>query len=213
MKQRNESITAVGSAGLLKGLLLHGIHKSYDVYSKLLLTPSPEETKKDLDSGVSFRVSTDRAEHIATEVATDYWNKIQESGKTRHNNKVIGGILRVYFRLAAMKAKTVNDPNFNVDEVKSGESQVQEGLVKTLEVMNDYHINWDNHVADVIMDECMRVGDVSGVHFVSEMMWRHKLWARTSTFNALLRRYAESGDGESAYYLVKDVMQQVIRYH
>jgi hypothetical protein len=33
-------------------------------------------------------------------------------------------------------------------------------------------------------------------------MWEFGVYARTSTMNLLLKKYAENGDGESAYALV-----------
>lgn len=59
------------------------------------------------------------------------------------------------------------------------------------------------------MDECLRVGGAdttAGISLVVNSMWEHLLHARTATFNALLRRYAASGDSESAFNLAVHVM-------
>jgi len=121
---------------------------------------------------------------------------------------VLGELVRVVFRAAVMEVKTYIDRNFAVDKARTERSQAQDGIGSILELMKKYDIRWDIHIADVIMDECLRVGDLTGVSFVSETMWNKKIWARSSTFNALLHRYAESGDGESAFRLVHDVMEK-----
>jgi hypothetical protein len=52
------------------------------------------------------------------------------------------------------------------------------------------------------------LGDLNGVKFVVQKMWEFGVYARTSTMNLLLKKYAENGDGESAYALVVGVMDR-----
>jgi hypothetical protein len=123
-----------------------------------------------------------------------------------HTHKVMSEVLRVVFRVAAVGAKGKFDRNFEADVYREREEKSLTGLSKTLEVITRYRLPFDIHTADVLVDECLRVGDVNGVKFVAQKMWVNGLYARTNTFNALLHRYASSGDGESAYRLVSNVM-------
>jgi pentatricopeptide repeat protein len=62
-------------------------------------------------------------------------------------------------------------------------------------------------LADVLIEEILREGDLNGLRYLTKMMIESNLPAQTSTFNLLLKQYASRGDGEHAYDLVMNVMR------
>ena len=112
------------------------------------------------------------------------------------------------FRVATTRTRGSYDRNFEADEYSDQQQRAKNGLRYAIEIMARYNVNFDVQTADVLIAECMLLGDVDGVKFVVQKMWACGLYARTSTFNVLLRKYADNGDGESAYVLVKTVMEK-----
>ena len=82
-----------------------------------------------------------------------------------------------------------------------------QGIKKSVQAMAQYNIAWDSSVTDTLIDECLRCGGLEASKFITVQMNVQGIHARTSTFNAVLRRYASNGDGESAYLLLKEMRQ------
>lgn len=122
-------------------------------------------------------------------------------------------LARVLFRTAAAENRFIKkqvDMNFQVDSGRDSQQRTVQGLSSVLTTMSEYQLQWDTQLAEILLDECLRVGgtDTAGISQVVRSMWDHGIHATTSTFNALLRRYAESGDSESSYNLLTGVMME-----
>ena len=208
MVERKEKVGGVGYAGILKGIWLFGMSPR-PKGKKLLLERADEEQQLLMELGSSFRLSPDKAEVLALELVDEYMAQggQNESGHKR-THKVMNEALRVLFRVATTRTRGFYDRNFETDVYSDREQKAKNGLKYALELMDIYKLQFDVATADVLIGECMLLGDVNGVKFVVQKMWASGLYARTSTFNVLLRKYADSGDGESAYALVKSVMEQ-----
>lgn len=208
MSERKEKVSGVGYAGILKGIWMFGMSPR-PKGKKLLLERAEEEQQLLMELGSSFRLSPDKAEALALELVDEYvaQGNTGESGHKR-THKVMNEALRVLFRVATSRTRGSYDRNFETDVYSDREQKAKNGLKYALELMDRYKLQFDVATADVLIGECMLLGDVNGVKFVVQKMWASGLYARTSTFNVLLRKYADSGDGESAYALVKSVMDQ-----
>lgn len=136
------------------------------------------------------------------------------SGGSRRAQRVIAELVRVLFRSAAAQQGALlrarHDMNFQPDSTQSGQQRTVLGLSSVLTAMSTYQLQWDADLAEVLLDECLRQGggDTAGIEVVIRCMWEQQLHARTGTFNALLRRYAESGDAESAFNMATGVMRE-----
>eukprot|EP01041_Mallomonas_annulata_P006410 gene6410-12961_t len=206
MRERNERISSNAYASILKGIWMHGLQPTPS-HTKLLIDSSQQDEESSNNNGNLFRINPTRAKEISIEIMEEYLSILEDGNNGKRSDKVTGEFLRVIFRSAVIEAKRYSDRNFNTDVLRTMRSQSQDGIAASLDVIRRFDIWWSMHTVDTLMDECLQIGDLTGVHFVSETMWNNKLWARTSTFNALLHRYAESGDAESAYKLIHDVMQ------
>lgn len=198
MEARNETISLSACSVLLRGIWKYGMAPS-EHQSKYLLEPTASQEGNHLQ-GHNFRLSPVKARDIACKIF-DSCTSVK-----RIPPKVSGEFLRVMFRTAAAQTKMVYDRNFQVDILRTRKLKAEAGIKGVTDAMDHFKISWDINSADVLLDECLCVGDVAGVQFVADNMFRQKIWTRTSTFNAILRRYAENGDGESAYNLVTQVM-------
>lgn len=207
MVARQERISASAYGSILKGIRLYGLVPPPSNV-KLLVNPSKLDEELKYEGGPVFHFTPVAAREHATNVMKEYTAACRESGTSKRSPRVVGEFVRLMFQSAVMEAKVFLDKNFETDTLKTINEQAKDGIGKVLEVMEEFEIGWDIHTADVVMDECLRVGDLTGVSFVSETMWNKKIWARTSTFNTLLQRYADNGDGESAYKLVSEVMDK-----
>lgn len=192
-------------------LLVDGSAKSADVFV------NEEEHAKKMNAST--------AEAIAIDVADRYFHRFekqqQQLGRPRHHHSVSIELLRVVFRSSVVlkdsaqsKAAKPRDNrlrysviDFELDEGVMREERALAGLHAALSIMERYGLRWDQQIADTLLDECLRVGDVTGMRFVAQRMWEADIPVRTSTCNALLRRYAEDGDAEGAYSLVHGVMR------
>jgi hypothetical protein len=234
MLDRAEAVGAKGSAGILRGLHMH-VLSSYEeegsgttsrrgVSARTLLV---DFSAKPTDVFVNEeeqakKMNASTAEAIAIDVADKYFHRSerQQLGRPRHHHSVSIELLRVVFRSSVMlkdsaqsKAARPRDRlrysviDFELDESMEREERALAGLHAALSIMQRYGLRWDQQIADTLLDECLRVGDVTGMRFVAQRMWEEDIPVRTSTCNALLRRYAEDGDAEGAYSLVHGVMK------
>lgn len=236
MKERRERIHANAYVGLLKGCWMHGLSPRQRGESPLLVDAAEEEQAIIDELGNSFRLTADKAEELALEIAAEYMavtnresaaaaaaaaltanssTNVTANGKrpapvpTKKNLPVMTEAIRVLFRVAAMRTHSkVLDMNLEVDQLDNRELKAKAGLKYALDVMKKYKLKFTIQIADLLIDECLRIGDVSGVKFVVQRMWNSRLYAKTSTYNTLLKRYAENGDGESAHGLVTKVMEK-----
>lgn len=178
------------------------------------------------------KMNASTAEAIAIDVADRYFHRSerqqqQQLGRPRHHHSVSIELLRVVFRSSVVlkdssssSASAQSKPrdssssrlrysiiDFELDKGVDREERALAGLHAALSIMQRYGLRWDQQIADTLLDECLRVGDVTGMRFVAQRMWEEGISVRTSTCNALLRRYAEDGDAEGAYSLVHGVMR------
>lgn len=236
MLELNETVTYKGDVGILQGIWKHGLTPLGLPEARSLLVDSAAERKILMsENGDSFRLMPDEALSLAESIATPYLEPPQERRFTPQEKKrglaVSCEFLRIVFRTSALKKKfssvssmsstalaaelsgeDSSDPyhlydiDFQVNEVHEQQIRALAGLRGAMRVMDEYGVEWNVRVADALISECLNAGDPKGVRFVVQQMWDHRIHSRTSTFNALLTRYAENGDGESAYHLVHDVM-------
>ena len=208
MSERKERVSGLGYAGILKGIWTYGMSPR-PKGKKLLLERAEEEEQLLMELGSSFRLSPDKAEALTLELVLEYTAQqgTVEPG-ARKTHRVMNEALRVLFKVATTRTRGSYDRNFESDVYSNREQKAIAGLKYALEFMAKFKLKFDVQIADVLISECMLLGDVNGVKFVVQKMWSSGLYARTSTFNVLLRRYADSGDGENAYALVKSVMEK-----
>ena len=235
MLDRAEVVGAKGSAGILRGLHMH-VLSSYEeegigtasrrgVSARTLLvdcSAKPADVFVNEEEEQAKKMNASTAEAIAIDVADKYFyrSERQQLGRPRHHHSVSIELLRVVFRSsvklkdsAQSKASRPRDRlrysviDFELDEGMEREERALAGLHAALSIMQRYGLRWDQQIADTLLDECLRVGDVTGMRFVAQRMWEEDIPVRTSTCNALLRRYAEDGDAEGAYSLVHGVMK------
>ena len=207
MSERKERVSGVGYAGILKGIWMYGMSpRPKD--KKLLLERAEEEQQLLTEQGNSFRLSAEKAESLTLELVNEYVAQY-DTAETGHKktHRVMNEAIRVLFKAATTRTRGSYDRNFESDIYSDREQKAKAGLKYALQFMVTYKLKFDVQIADVLISECMLLGDVSGVKFVVQKMWASGLCARTSTFNVLLKRYADNGDGESAYTLVRSVME------
>lgn len=205
--EKKENLSWIGAEGLLKGIRLHGLSKKSNPVGRLLVDLQKESELLKEELGDTFRLSCGKAEQLAIDIVEPFLaGNSTTTKRSKATNRVFCELLRVLFRSSFQNVRTSYDSNFQVDREQERQQRVISGLRSSLTAMNLYGISWDINIADVLMDECLKVGDVNGVKFVVQSMWDNQLQARTSTFNALLKRYADNGDGESAYKVVMEVM-------
>ena len=237
MKDRREPIHGNAYVGLLRGCWMHGLSPRQRGDSPLLVEAAEEERVYNEEVGNSFRMTPDKAEELALQVAAEYMSSMAAAAAVKEANipvsnttvaatntstgkramektakknvPMLNEALRILFRVAAMRTHSgVLDSNLEIDQASDRELKAKAGLKDALDLMKKYNLKFVPQIADLLIDECLRIGDVNGVKFVVQRMWSSRLYARTSTYNTLLKRYAENGDGESAYGLVTNVMQQ-----
>ncbi len=110
--------------------------------------------------------------------------------------------------------------------------QAIHGIMAVEEMLLEYGMKWTVQISDVVIEECLNIGDLKGsyshllthlltcsltyvlthllqgIEYVAVKMRDERQYARTSTFNALLKQFAMNGDVESAHNIVYDVMMK-----
>jgi hypothetical protein len=202
-------VMSVGAyCGLLQGITEHGLARRRRG-SALLVERGQEEGFLAEEIGALWRMATSTAEEVSTRLVREYLAGVggddNGKGSGKANQKVLQEYLRLSFRLGSSSAKLKLNRNFEVDGLSDQQERAKEGLRHALQMMQDYHIEWNLPVADTLVDECLRCGDVASVEFVVEQMRCRNVVSRTSTFNTLLRQYSNTYDGESAFYLLQSM--------
>ena len=217
-------LLGIGSAGLLKGLRLHFLTPDFNsppaTINSLLLHNILDQKNSSI-SAVSLSLSLKELEALAHEIANPHLaifsassdEAVGKVNSTRRAQRVVNELVRVLFRTAAADNSVVRsevDMNYQPDISKQGQQQTVQGLSSVLSAISEYQLQWDAELAETLLDECMRLGgtDTAGISLVVRKMWENHIHARASTFNALLRRYAESGDAESAYNLLTGLLMK-----
>ena len=204
-----QRINSLGVAGLLRGIWMHGL-KAIREGSRLLMDPSCEERALSAEHSNSFRLSSSQAEKLAHEVMRDWRAGLKlgegKSSATRAAvKKIDAAFLRLLFRCGQREGKTPLNHNFESNRRADEEAEAMEGIKRSVLAMSQYQIGWELSITDVLVDECLRAGGLDACKFITIQMNVNSIFARTSTFNSVLRRYAENGDGESAYALLKEM--------
>jgi len=89
------------------------------------------------------------------------------SSVTKRNLPVMNEAIRVLFRVAAMRThSSAVDRNLESDIGSDRELKAKAGLRCALDVMKRYRLRFTVPLADVLIDECLRIGDLAGVKFV-----------------------------------------------
>lgn len=200
-------LSVTGYCGLLSGIIKHGITRRQSG-SALLVDSLDEDALLEEEHGSLWYMPISTAETIATQLVDEYLDSALDKGKNGNkkiNYKVLYSFLRFSFRLGATKAKLKLNSNFEIDSLADQQERAKEGLRQALLTMQNRGITWTLPVADVLIEECLRLGDVASVEFVVEQMRLNNIVSRTSTFNALLKQYSETYDGESAFYLLQEM--------
>lgn len=202
-------LSVTGYCGLLSGVIKHGIARR-PPGSALLVNALEEDALIEKEHGSLWYMPISTAETVATELVNEYIDSTTdkcESGNKKVNYKVLHWYLRVSFRLGATKARLKLNANFESDTLADQQERAKEGLRQAILTMQDRGIAWTLPVADLLIEECLRLGDVASVEFVVEQMRLNNILSRTSTFNALLKQYAKTYDGESAFYLLESMAE------
>ena len=211
MLAAGERMSSSAYASLLYGAYTHGL-KPLREGPRLLLGAANEERELSAAGGASFRLTPKEAEALAQELMLAYRTNGASSSSSSANKaarrRVACEYLRVLFRVGVRTAGPL--PGSSLDFAASRATQEREdealaGINRAARGMAEHELGWDIDVADVLVDECLLLGDVSSVQFIVAQMNVKNLYARASTFNAVLRRYAETGDAESALALVRDM--------
>jgi hypothetical protein len=202
-------VMGVGAyCGLLQGITEHGLARRRRG-SALLVERGQEEGLLAEEMGALWRMATSTAKEVSTRLVKEYLAGVggddNGNGSGKANQKVLQEYLRLSFRLGSSSAKLKLNRNFEVDGLSDQQERAKEGLRNALQMMQDYHLEWNLPVADTLVDECLRCGDVASVEFVVEQMRSRNVVSRTSTFNTLLRQYSNTYDGESAFYLLQSM--------
>ena len=98
---------------------------------------------------------------------------------------------------------TFDKSNYEPDEEKETQQRILAGVVNVIDAMIRLKIQWNVHICDMLLDECLKAKDLEGVRFVCYVMDEVGLDLQTSSLNVLMQRYAENGDAESAYNLMR----------
>ena len=195
------AVNTNGYAGLLRGIRMHGLSRV--PRNADLVAPLGHNSSADEEEAV-FRLDLNSAERMAIEFVEAHWEQRKRSSV---NAKVLTEALRVVFRTAEMRRKEVLDRNFETDTSASGFYKADAGLVECLALLKRFKEDWTIHVADCLLEECLRLGDVEGVRFVARQMRQRGVLARTSTLNLALQLYADDGNAEAALKLLNDAMK------
>jgi len=185
-KQKGKQIKGHGVAGLIRGIWEHGLKPLRDSESgdRLLLREDAEERELFRESSRSFRLTGREAESLATEIFTEL------DVDSTFRRKASCELLRVAFRVG-----------FEAERSLTIDRQALAGLGASTTLMARLGLPWDEHTTYVLVDECLTTGDLDAVHFLLARMNVLGIYSRTPMFNAVLRRYAEAGDADSALEL------------
>lgn len=193
---KQEKVNQNGYSGLLRGLRSHGLQSSPQLSSQSkLLLPNPSEVDETIHpvDDYTFRILPGAAEKLVVEFLESC-----VSPKRPLSSKLMVEALRVVFRASAMQSKEVLDANFEVDIMRTNALRADAGLTSAVAMMKRFKVEWDIHIFDCLLEECIELGDLGGVKFIVRQMKAKRLYARTSTFNTILKVYAAGGDAESA---------------
>lgn len=213
--QRGGRLGAHGVAGLLRGVWEHGLGgQSSASQSPLLLDSAAQGLALAKESRDAFRLAPAAAESLAFELlrelvnATSTPTNATKTAPVAVDKRTRGEFLRVVFQSAALQTKPVLNRNFEATAALNREAEALGGLRAATLALSKFGLPWDSHTADVLVDECLKTGDISAVNYIIAQMNVLNLYAGTPTFNSVLKRYAESGDGESAYQLLAEMREQ-----
>jgi len=211
MLAAGERMSSSAYAALLYGAYTHGL-KPLRTGPRLLLGAADEERELSAAGGASFRLTPREAEALAQELMLAYRANGASSSSSSANKaarrRVACEFLRVMFRVGVRTAGPLAGSSLDFAASRAAQEREDEalaGINRAVRGMAEHELGWDIDVADVLVDECLLLGDVSSVQFIVAQMNVKNLYARASTFNAVLRRYAETGDAESALALVRDM--------
>ena len=197
-----ERLSAVAYAGLLHGIYMHGTKKPTP--ESALLVHKGDEAATAAEPGMLWRMPLHEAEDTGDLLLREYLADVERSG-AKVNYKVLQEYLRLSHRLGALRAKLKLNSNFEIDALEDQQERAKEGMRQAILVMEKYSVAWTSQICDALIGESLRYGDVASVEFTVAQMRANQLVSRTSTFNALLKQYSESFDGESAFYLLQDM--------
>ena len=211
MVARNEEIQSSGVLGLLEGiskLLLdqshHDKNKVLDGQNILLASANQNLDVED-EWGTRIKISPQSAFNLAVEIVDNYL--ALKKDEKNMNRKIIEEFLRISFRTGAALTKAELDRNYEINIYDERVQKTSNGIILTLETMAKYNVtNWNLNIANMFIDEALRIGDVEGIELIVEQMVSKNLYAHTSTFNKLLQRYASNGDCEAAYECFNTIM-------
>ena len=208
MEMEEEGLAALSSGGRLSAVAYapaawhttHGMKKPRPG-SALLVYYGEEDALLAAERGFLWRMPLQEAEDMGERLVTEYLSGVEKSG-TKVNYRVLQEYLRLSHRLGALRSKVKLNSNFEIDALEDQQERAKEGMRQAILVIEKYSLAWTSHICDVLIDESLRYGDVASVEFTVAQMRANQVVSRTSTFNALLKQYSESFDGESAYYLL-----------
>lgn len=191
MIMRNESMNSNACASLLHGLYLYGLTSTG--FNPMILADEVDAMPF-VESSTIYDKTYETALNIMEYITSFKPNKL------KRYSKVTREYLRLLFRLSEPTASQV-DSNF-VDDTK-GNLQLQsiQGLQSVFNTMSQYAIDWDIHLADILIQGCMELQDLPNVLNILETMQIKKLVCRTSTCNIILQKYADVGDADNALKL------------
>jgi hypothetical protein len=206
MLSRNESINTNACAAILSGICEHGLQpKTLD---RTLLSDSlVVETYLLEDDSLladSFHLPAEKAYELANEILS--YHVDSRKGKAKRTHKVMREFFRLLFRLSQPVASEV-DLNLVDDDQANRELQSKYGLSMVFDAMEDYDIDWDIHIADILIEGCLSLGDHANIMNILQTMRQKQIPLRTSTCNSLLKQYVVNTDAENAYRFYVDVMK------
>lgn len=191
------AIDSKWAVALLKGLWMHGLAPRPRLDYELL-SNDPAAINK---ARSAFPEGAEQIQKFVVSFLERY-----SAHNPKISSKVMSEALRVLFRSAAAAVKDVLDSNYERDEDRTNLARVDAGLTACVAALTRFKVAWDLRVAECLLEEALRIGSLQGVLFVVRQMRSRHIIARTTTFNKVLERFAESGDAESALACVKEVM-------
>lgn len=212
MMERKEAMNINCCLSLLKGIRLHGLIPRF--VDRTLLTDSIENVVSH-DSDISFHLSDHSADEIALDILQHFFSQKQ-------THKSILKLLKEYFKLTFYITKANSnqvDIDFNEDTSKNVDAHIIKSLNVVFHNLERYNIStWDLDIANILFDGCLSMIHQNGnranfihIHTIFEAMRSQKLYCDTNTCNVLLKQYDVNGDGESAFNLLKDVMENSLQ--
>ena len=104
--------------------------------------------------------------------------------------------------IATSPTKGTFDHNFEPDVARETKERTMAGIINVLDIMMGQNISWTLSTCDMLVEECLKSKDLQGFQFVLYIMDQANIDLKTTTFNMLMKRYAENGDSESAHELI-----------